>query len=51
MKRPFLWHATAPLLVKARTNSWNAVYDYNIASATVDWASGATEADNARAGQ
>jgi len=30
------------LLVKARTNYWNAVYDYNIASATVDWASGAT---------
>ncbi|HSR36255.1 MAG TPA: TolC family protein, partial [Desulfurivibrionaceae bacterium] len=39
------------LLVKAKTNYWNAVYDYNIASATVDWASGAMEAGDASAGQ
>lgn len=39
------------LLVKAKTNYWNAVYDYNIASATVDWASGVTEASDERAGQ
>ncbi|MEW6593943.1 MAG: TolC family protein [Thermodesulfobacteriota bacterium] len=30
------------LLVKAKANYWNAAYDYNIASAMVDWASGAT---------
>lgn len=39
------------LLVKAKTNYWNAVYDYNIASATVDWASGATEVSDARFAQ
>lgn len=37
------------LLVKARTNYWNAVYDYNIATVAIDWASGAMEASDVRA--
>ncbi|MEW6500818.1 MAG: TolC family protein [Thermodesulfobacteriota bacterium] len=39
------------LLVKAKSNYWNAVYDYNIASAAVDWASGTLGGSDANPGE